>query len=112
MNRFPEFMKRDANRVDSRQQHTDDVEGYYFTGRDGSQMAFWECRKDRVSQPHCHDFDEYILCVSGEYTACLDTGEVVLRPGDELVIPAGTEQGGRIKAGTRTIHAFGGRRVR
>ena len=32
--------------------------------------------------------------------------------GDELFIPKGSVHGGRAKAGTRSIHAFGGQRVK
>lgn len=112
MNHFPDFMKNPQNKVDSSQQNTDDIEGYYFQGADGTQMAFWECRTDRESKRHTHDFDEYMVCVAGEYTVCMEGKEIVLQPGDELFIPKGTEQWGCCKAGTRTIHAFGGTRVR
>jgi len=112
MKHFPDFMKKDVNKVSASQQNTDDIEGYYFSGKDNSQMAFWECHSDRVSKIHKHEFDEYILCVSGEYTAYLDDKEIKLKPGDELVIPAGSEQWGKCKAGTRTIHAFGGIRIK
>jgi quercetin dioxygenase-like cupin family protein len=111
MEHFPEFMKNGLNRIAAGQQNTADIEGYYFEGRDGSQMAFWECRADRVSKKHAHDFDEYVICVSGEYVAYLDNKEIVLKPGDELFIPGGTEQWGKCKAGTRSIHAFGGKRI-
>jgi hypothetical protein len=37
---FPEFMKRPENMVPVRQQNTPDVQGYYYTASDGSQMAF------------------------------------------------------------------------
>ncbi len=104
-------MKREANKVPARQQNTPDVEGYYYTASDGSQMAFWTCLADRVSKEHRHDYDEYMVCLSGEYVVTLDGKEIVLRAGDELFIPKGTLQGGRCKAGTRTIHAFGGRRI-
>ena len=50
--------------------------------------------------------------MDGEYTALLEGEEIILKPGDELFIPKGTEQGGKIKAGTRTIHAFGGKRIK
>ncbi len=112
MKRFPDFMKRTVNKIDPSQQNTDDIEGYYYEGKDGSQMALWECHADSVSKKHAHDFDEYILCVSGEYTACLEDKKVVLKPGDELLIPGGSEQWGTCKAGTRTIHAFGGTRIK
>ena len=105
-------MKKEINRVDASQQNTSDIEGYYFEGKDNSQIAFWECHADRKSKTHKHDFDEYILCVSGEYTAYINEKELILKPGDELIIPGGTEQWGKCKAGTRTIHAFGGRRIK
>jgi quercetin dioxygenase-like cupin family protein len=112
MNHFPEFMKDPRNGIDTSQQNTEDIEGYFFQGADDTQMAFWECHSDRTSEKHTHDFDEYMVCVAGEYTAYLDDKETVLKPGGELVIPKGTEQWGKCKAGTRTIHAFGGKRIR
>lgn len=112
MKKFPSFMKNPANKIDPSQQNTGDIEGYFFNGKDDSQIAFWECFSDKESKPHTHDFDEYILCVSGEYLALVDGKEVVLKPGDELFIPKGAEQGAKIKAGTRTIHAFGGKRIK
>jgi quercetin dioxygenase-like cupin family protein len=90
---FPDFMKAGANKVPAAKQNTSDIEGYYYTANDGSQMAFWTCYSDRESKMHQHDFDEYVVCVCGQYTACFSEGrEVVLHPGDELFIPAGTEQ--------------------
>ncbi len=53
----------------------------------------------------CRDgFDEIIVSIDGV--------EHVLHSGDELFIPEGSVQGGRVKAGTRFIHAFGGQRVK
>lgn len=57
MDHFTDFMRHPANHIDPDQQNTADVEGYVFEGRDGSQMAFWECYSDRVSRKHTHDFD-------------------------------------------------------
>lgn len=111
MKDFPAFMRSPANRVDPSQQNTQDIDGYYYTANDGIQMAFWTCYADRESAEHRHDFDEYMVCVSGRYTVIMDGGEIILNPGDELCIPRGTLQGGRCTAGTRTIHAFGGKRV-
>lgn len=37
--------------------------------------------------------------------------EHVLNPGDEVVVPKGTPHHGKCIAGTRTIHAFGGKRI-
>lgn len=112
MKDFPEFMKSELNRIDASQQNTKDIEGYYYEGKDGSQMAFWTCHSARESAKHMHDFDEYIVIVAGQYTACFEDREIVLNPGDELYIPAGTVQWGRCIAGTRSIHAFGGKRVK
>jgi quercetin dioxygenase-like cupin family protein len=112
MKHFPDFMKNIKNKIDSSQQNTADIEGYYFEGKDDSQIAFWEYHSDRTSKKHSHDFDEYMICVSGEYTAYLSDKDVILKPGDELFIPKGTEQWGKCKAGTRTIHAFGGKRIK
>ena len=108
---FPEFMCRPGKRISASQQNTPDIEGYYYTANDGSQMAFWTCLADRVSKEHQHDYDEYMLCVEGEYIVTIDGKEYVLHAGDELFIPRGSLQGGRVKAGTRSIHAFGGKRV-
>ena len=112
MENFPDFMKRGTNKVPQNQQNTPDIEGYYYTANDGSQMAFWTCLADRVSKEHVHDYDEYMVCLSGEYVVTIDGEESVLHAGDELFIPKGTLQGGRCKAGTRTIHAFGGKRIK
>ncbi len=112
MEHFPGFMKNVKNKIDASQQNTNDIEGYYYEGKDDSQIAFWECYSDRISKKHSHDFDEYMICVSGEYTAYLNDKEIILLPGNELFIPKGTEQWGKCKAGTRTIHAFGGKRIK
>lgn len=111
MKDFPDFMKNARNRIKGSSQYTRDIEGYVFDGADGSQMAFWTAFEDRVSETHAHAYDEYLVCVHGQYTVILPDAEVVLNPGDELHIPAKTPHGGRNLAGTRTIHAFGGRRA-
>ncbi len=112
MDDFPEFMKAKDNRIGSSQQNTKDIEGYYYEGNDGSQVAFWTCFSDRISKEHQHDFDEYIVCIKGQYTVIMNGKEIVLNPGDELFIPKGTLQSGRCVAGTRSIHAFGGKRIK
>ena len=112
MNDFPDFMKNPQNRVPSTQQNTQDIEGYFYEGLGGDQMAFWTCHSDKVSEKHAHDFDEYMLCVCGQYTVYMNNQEFALNPGDELFIAEGTENWGKCIAGTRTIHAFGGKRVK
>ncbi len=112
MQDFPDFMKNEGNRVPGSAQNTQDVVGYYYDGPGGGQMALWTCHADRESQKHRHDFDEYTVVDAGQYTACFEDKEVVLNAGDELFVPAGTLQWGRCIAGTRTIHAFGGKRIK
>ena len=86
---FPDFMRAEKNIVPSDQQNTPDIKGYYYTGNDGSQTAFWEYSADSESKEHSHDYDEYMVSLSGEYTLILNGKETVLRPGDEMVIPKG-----------------------
>ena len=111
MKDFPEFMKNEKNHISSNQQNTKDIDGYFFEGKDGSQMAFWTYYSDRISKEHKHEFDEYMVCVCGQCIIIMNGEEFILNAGDELFIPKGTVQGGRCSAGTRTIHAFGGKRV-
>jgi quercetin dioxygenase-like cupin family protein len=111
MKDFPEFMKNKENHIGSSEQNTADIDGYFYEGADGSQMAFWTYYSDRVSNKHTHEFDEYMVCVDGQYTAIINEKEHVLNPGDELFIQKGMEHWGKCIAGTRTIHAFGGKRI-
>lgn len=82
MKSFPEFMKYPDSLIDKSEQNTKDIEGYYFEGSDGGQMAFWEYHSTRESAPHTHDFDEYMVCVSGEYVVTMNGQEHVLTSGD------------------------------
>jgi len=111
MEDFPDFMKNDKNRVGVKDQNTQDIIGFFYEGADGSQMAFWTCYSDKLSKVHTHEFDEYLVCVYGEYTVIIGDEETVLRPGNEFVIPKGTPHSSTRIAGTRTIHAFGGKRI-
>lgn len=111
MNDFPDFMKHASNRIATTSQATPGVEGYVFDGADGSQMAFWTCRETASSTPHVHDFDEYMIVVQGCYTLIIGDRRIPVRAGEEYLIPKGLWHGGEPVAGTRTIHAFGGRRV-
>ena len=108
---FPDFMKNPQNRIGSESQNTPGIEGYVFDGVEGSQMAFWECRNDALTAEHVHAFDEYFVVVEGSYTLILDGHEVCVNAGQEYFIPRGTKIAGRVTAGTRTIHVFGGRRA-
>ena len=111
MDDFPEFMKHPANRISTTDQATPGVEGYVFDGADGSQMAFWTCRQTAPSSAHVHDYDEYMIVVQGCYTLLVDGRRIPLNAGDEYLIAKGVLHSGEVAAGTRTIHAFGGRRA-
>jgi mannose-6-phosphate isomerase-like protein (cupin superfamily) len=108
---FPAFMKNAANRIATSSQHTPGVDGFVFDGANGGQMAFWSVERDAVTAEHVHEFDEWFLVVEGSYTVTLNGDEVRVGAGQEYFIPKGTKIAGRVKAGTRTIHAFGGRRA-
>jgi mannose-6-phosphate isomerase-like protein (cupin superfamily) len=111
MEDFPGFMKSAVNRIATSSQATPGVEGYVFDGVDGSQMAFWTCHETAASEAHAHEFDEYMMVVQGCYTLLIGGGRVALKAGEEYFIPKGVAHGGEVVAGTRTIHAFGGRRA-
>jgi mannose-6-phosphate isomerase-like protein (cupin superfamily) len=111
MNQFPEFMKHPANLIATSSQSTPGVEGYVFDGADGSQMAFWTCRDAATSRPLVHDYDEYFIVAPGCYTLVIEGRRIPVKAGEEYFIPRGVSHGGEALAGTRTIHAFGGRRA-
>lgn len=111
MDDFPEFMKNPKNRLENKDQNSKDIEGYYYTAPDDQQMAFWTAHTAGISATHTHPFDEYIVCVHGQYTVLIGGKEIILEPGDEYVILKGTEHACRRVTETRTIHAFGGKRI-
>src|SRR4051794_14796093 len=108
---FPSFMKSPSNQIATSLQHTPGVEGYVFDGADGSQMAFWTAERDAVTAEHVHEFDEWFMVVAGQYILTLDDQEVQVSAGQEYFIRKGTRIAGRVSAGTRTVHAFGGKRA-
>ena len=110
MDDFPNFMKSATNRIATSSQSMPGVEGYVYDGADGSQMAFWTCHDDAVSAAHVRDFDECMVVVQGCYTLVFGENRVPVAAGEEYLIPRGLWHGGEVAAGTRTIHAFGGRR--
>jgi hypothetical protein len=109
---FPDFIKNPRNRIARSSQYTDDIEGYVFDGADGSQLALWTCRADRVSQEHAYDFDEYVLVIEGRCT--LIVGGAAYRAGRRpgVLDREGTRQAMEVVAGTRTMHVYGGQRAR
>lgn len=112
MNDFPEFMKHPANRISPQTQHTQGIEGYVFDGTDGSQMAFWTYQKGGESAEHMHEYDEYFVVLQGQYTLIINGKRIPLGVGEEFLIQKGTPHSGEAAAGTRTIHAFGGKRAK
>jgi quercetin dioxygenase-like cupin family protein len=111
MPEFPAFVRSPLNRIARSSQYTEDIEGYVFDGADGSQVALWTCKADRVSKEHAHDFDEYVLVIEGRCVAILDGRRIELVAGQGLHIPKGTRQSMEVVGGTRTMHVFGGRRA-
>ncbi len=111
MRDFPDFMKSPLNKISTEAQYTRGIEGYVFDGADGSQMAFWTNPVGGVSAEHAHDYDEYTVVVQGRYTLLIGGERIPLNADDEYFIPKGTVHGGESTPGTRTIHAFGGKRA-
>jgi uncharacterized cupin superfamily protein len=109
---FPAFIRNPKNRIARASQYTDDIEGWLFDGADGSQAALWECRADRLSAEHAHDFDEWVHVLEGHVVAIVEGRRIDLPAGAELHVPRGTRQSMEVKAGTRTLHVFGGRRAK
>ncbi len=111
MHDFPPFMKHPDNRIAPAAQATPGVEGYLYDGADGGQMALWNCTENATSSTHSHPYDEYLIVVEGRYTLLLEGTRIPLCAGQEYWIPAGVPHASEVVAGTRTIHAFGGRRA-
>jgi len=75
-------------------------------------MAFWTHERDGISQEHVHDYDEYFVVVQGQYTLLIGDKKISAGVGEEYLIPKGMAHAGEYSVGTRTIHAFGGKRVK
>ena len=110
MGEFPDFMKNKRNAINPKFQSRG-VEGYVYDGADGTQIAHWTCKKDGVSKEHMHEYDEYFVVVQGKYTLIIGGRRITLEAGQEYHIPRGVPHAGEFVAGTRTIHAFGGKRA-
>ena len=111
MDDFPMFMKNKKNALAEGSQSSG-IEGYVYDGADGSQMIHWTCKVDGVSDEHAHDFDEYFTVVQGVYTLIINGKRIPVKAGQEYHIPKGVPHAGEYIAGTRTIHAFGGKRAK
>jgi quercetin dioxygenase-like cupin family protein len=111
MTDFPAFMRNPADLVAASSEHAPGVSGYVFDGAEGAQMAFWTAENDAEMTEHAHDFDEWFIVIEGSCLLVLDGAERRVGAGEECFIPAGTRIAGRVVAGTRTVHAFGGKRA-
>ena len=112
MKDFPEFMKNPANRIAPASQYTKGIEGYVYHGADASQIAYWICPEAGQSAAHTHEYDEYMLVVEGKYTLIIGGKRIPVKAGQEYLIKKGVLHGEEVTAGTRTIHAFGGKRAK
>jgi hypothetical protein len=110
MKDFPEFMKRQTNRIASGSEATPGGGGIRIRRCRRSHMAFWTCHETAVSAAHVHDSDEPLIVVAGCYTLTIE-GKINAHAVEEFYIPRGLWHGGEVVAGTRTIHAFSGRRA-
>ena len=106
---FPGIYENPKYKIKQSSQYTKDIEGYVFEGVDCSRLTFWTCHENRESAVHTHEYDEYLVCVHGQYKVLIEGKSITLNPGNELYIPKGTSHAGESIAGTRTIHAFGGK---
>jgi len=111
MDDYPSFMKKRKNALDEGSQ-SQGIEGYVYDGADGSQMIHWTCKVGGKSEEHTHDFDEYMVVVQGVYTLIMNGKRIRVSAGDEYHVPKGVSHAGEFIAGTRTIHAFGGKRAK
>jgi mannose-6-phosphate isomerase-like protein (cupin superfamily) len=107
---FPPFMTGPDNAI-AASSRDPRVHGWVFDGADGNQVAYWKCDRAGISEEHVHEFDEYFVVVQGRMTLLVDGERIVVEPGQEYWIPAGTPHSSEHAEGTRTIHCFGGHRA-
>ncbi|MFP2929427.1 SRPBCC domain-containing protein [Pyxidicoccus sp. 3LG] len=106
---FPTFLTTPANRVDGAALHAPGVEAFLFDGADGNQVVLCHAKSDVDTGEHPQDFEEYFMVLEGTYLLTIMDTEFKLEAGREFVVPKGARIRRRCKAGTRTLHAFGGR---
>ena len=106
---FPAFLRTGANRVAATSLDIPGLEASVFDGVDGTQLVLCHATQDADTGEHLQDFDEYLVVLEGSYVLSLNGNEMPLKAGSEYIVPKGARTSGRYAAGTRTIHAFGGR---
>lgn len=106
---FPAFMTGAANRVEDASPRIPGVESYVFTGADGTQLTLRHATSDAEVSEQWRDADEYVVVLEGSYVVRINGMDMQLGAGREFVIPRSARVSGRFTAGTRTIHARGGK---
>jgi len=106
---FPAFLTNPANRVAEASLHIPGVDVYVFDGADGTQLTLCHAKSDASTGEQWRDSDEYLVVLEGNYVVSINGMEIQLGAGREFVVPRGARISGRFAAGTRTLHAFGGR---
>jgi uncharacterized protein YndB with AHSA1/START domain len=106
---FPAFLLSAANRVAPASLNVPGVDAYLFDGADGSQVMLCHAKSDAVTDEQWRDFDEYFTVLEGTCVLTINGLAIELGAGREFVIPRSARISRRYTAGTRTIHALGGR---
>jgi len=76
-------------------------------------MAFWTCEKSGKSEEHVHEYDEYMIVVSGQYNLIFNDQKVEIKAGEEYYIPKGMRHAGEFIKGTKSrILCAGSNRAR
>jgi len=102
---FPEFLTSSHNLV-CVGDRAGNISGYLYEAADGGQAVFWDCPEGGTMEVHTHEGDEYFIVLQGQYSGVIDGREIMLGPGDELLIPAGTPHNGTMSAGFRAIDVW------
>lgn len=108
--KFPDFIRKSELEVESG--WGEELKGYMFEGRDGSQVVFWECDARVEVARHKHNFDEYCLVIEGTCKEIIEGKTKILNKGDECVIPAGKLHWATMGPNYRALDYFGGPRCK
>jgi len=68
--------------------------------------AFMEFKQGAVVPVHAHDNEQITYCISGLMRFTLPDGELLLRPGEVLVIPGGVPHGAEFPEDTVEMDIF------
>ena len=70
--------------------------------REGFDVFAWTDPPGATYTEHAHDHDESLWCVAGEITFGAGDAELVLAPGDRLMLPSGTRHTAHVGAAGAT----------